>query len=871
MSDYKQSTLWKTAFTDQEDGFDAQRRELVGAYEKFRERVAFLLAQIQRELPDLTLHDITHVDALWRVASEIAGPNYPLNPCEALVLGGAFLLHDAAHCRAAYPGGINELRETIEWRDAAAQRGLPLDQLTDGSATFQSVLFDTLRVLHPKQARHLPFAKWSDGYGDQLHLFPHDELRDAYGHVMGEIAESHWHYPHELEPFAARTVTTAVCLAPARWTVNLLKIAVLLRVADAAHIDAKRAPRILLAMNRPNGISQEHWRFQERLNQPQCDTTRAELVFSSRPFPAAEQEAWWLAFDAARLTDKELSAASHLIRDHALPPLAAREVRGIRSPESFASQVPTQGWHPVDASLRISDIRSVVERFGGAKLYGDNPQLALRELLQNARDAVMASRALGALGETEGSITVQLEERNGEDWLHVTDTGIGMSRYVLVNVLLDFGRSLWKDGALRNEWPGLAATGFDAVGQFGIGFFSVFMLGQHVKVVTHRQTGCNGEPGTQWVLEFPHGLDARPSLRVPVPNERLPRHGTRVSICLWDNEKLLQPRSTVISLRRKGITNDVSMLTLAQTVGALAPALDIDVFTQAPTDERPQKTITAGDWRDLHPHELLRRIAPAEEYSDWAENYLNQAAKHLLPMKECHGELAGRCAITSNRIYSLSKSGVITVGGLFGSYIREFAGILIGKQTELLNRSVAIPSVSADILSAWATKQADLLKTSDQLTWDACASLLVLGAQTDELLVAIHDNTGLTSIQLKATLGNLDEIWLIEGRYLHYDSDADEVLKSEFDADLKLDSRVLAIGLGASENQFISESRWPSPFFKDQPTQPAKLLETLINQVWPECVAVTKDEHEIGNVNGVPIYREVQIVYRTEAHRESAD
>jgi hypothetical protein len=455
---YKNTTLWQTAFGQRSDGLDTQREKLTRGYEDFRERVALLLQQIQRELPDLTLHDITHVDSLWRVASEIAGPEFILNPAEALVLGGAFLLHDAAHCRAAFPGGVAELRKTVEWQDAAAQRELTETQLVEGSTEFQSVLFDTLRLLHPKQARKLPFAKWNDGAGNLLHLFPNDELREAYGHIIGEIAESHWFNPHELEVFAAKIVTAPVYLEPAGWTINPLKIAALLRVADAAHIDANRAPRLLLAMNRPSGISQEHWRFQARLNQPCCDTASEELVFSGSPFPATEQAAWWLAYDAACLADKELSAVDHLLRDHRMQRLAAKEVKGVRTPESFSRNVPTEGWHPVDASLRISDIQSVVSRFGGTKLYGNEPHLALRELLQNARDAVMASRALGALEDTEGSITVQLEERDGEDWLHVTDTGIGMSRYVLVHVLLDFGRSLWKDTALRREWPGLAAV-----------------------------------------------------------------------------------------------------------------------------------------------------------------------------------------------------------------------------------------------------------------------------------------------------------------------------------------------------------------------------------------------------------------------------
>ena len=650
MADYMQSPLWKSAFGDTDDGLNSQRSKLVDAYAEFREHVALLLAQIQKELPDLTLHDITHVDALWRVASEIAGPDFPLNPAEALVLGGAFLLHDAAHCRAAFPGGVAELRQTVEWRDVAAQRELSTDQLLEGSPEFQTVLFDTLRVLHPQQARKLPFAKWDDGTGNVHHLFPHNELREAYGRLIGKVAESHWCNPHELEAFAAKTVTAPVCLAPASWTVNALKVAILLRVADAAHIDAKRAPRLLLAMNRPSGISQEHWRFQARLHQPHCDIEQGELVFSSSAFPATEQAAWWLAYDAACLADKELSAADHLLRDHGLPQLAAREIRGARSPESFARNVPTEGWHPVDASLRISDIQSVVERFGGAKLYGDEPHLALRELLQNARDAVMASRALAALNETEGHISVHLEERDGEDWLHVTDTGIGMSRFVLVHVLLDFGRSLWKDTALRREWPGLAATGFEAVGHFGIGFFSVLMLGNHIKVTTRRQVTSNEDSDTQWVLEFVNGLDSRPSLREPLPGEALTRHGTRVSVQLLDKAKLFRVRKTTFDLwHGVGIATKQAPLNLAQVVGALAPAMEVDVFTQE-SGHKKVKTIAAGDWREMEALHLLERLTPGRValYPQWASNDLGVATSNLSPMIGANGDIQARCAIVEH-------------------------------------------------------------------------------------------------------------------------------------------------------------------------------------------------------------------------------
>ena len=869
---YEQTPLWKNAFSQQNDGLNAQREKIANAYKEFRGRVAQLLTHIQRELPDLTLHDITHVDALWRVASEIAGPEFDLNPAEALVLGGAFLLHDAAHCRAAFPGGIDELRKTVEWRDAAAQRGLAENPLPEGSQDFQAVLFDTLRVLHHKQAAKLPFAKWSDGQGNQLHLLPCDELRESYGNVIGRVAESHWANPHELEPLASNTVTAPTYLSPATWTVNPLKVAMLLRVADAAHIDAERAPRFLLSLNRPTGISLEHWRFQARLNQPACNPEKHELTFSGCPFPATEQDAWWLAYDAACLADKELSAADHMLRDHRLPQLAAREVTGASSPESFARTVPTNGWHPVDASVRISDIRSVVERFGGAKLYGDDPRLALRELLQNARDAVTASRATGALEANEGSITVQLEERDGSDWLHVTDTGIGMSRYVLTHVLLDFGRSLWRDTALRREWPGLAATGFEAVGRFGIGFFSVFMLGTHIKVTTCRQQHGGGTPPSQWVLDFQNGLESRPNLRAPINDEVLPRHGTRISVRLLDKDKLQRIKKSTFDIFSGKSNTDEKLVTLSQVVEALAPALEVDVFTQE-TGEGKVKTVAAGDWRALPADRLLNRIAPGSFLSPWTQREAAIATRNLSPIFDSNGNIQGRCAVVENTDSFFGiQAGIVTVGGIYGGRINGIAGILTGCQVDRLDRSAAIPTVEGPALIQWADQQANMLRETMELTWTRSARLLALGSDPDGLLIIRHGNEDWSASRLKLALNCIDELWLLEDREYSYDSDIDEVQKSKFEKHLELDSRIFVVKVGTSINEFIHDAgisihadaaHWPRPLLGDRPSQPAQIFEAVVNSTWPDCELVENQEVVIGKVQGVEIVRSVSIIYKT--------
>lgn len=867
--DYEQSSLWKTAFSHRQDGLDRQRDLVAQAYRDFRAHVELLLQEIRSELPLLTVHDITHVDALWGIASTIAGSAYPLNPAEALVLGGAFLLHDAAHCRAAYPGGLSELRATTEWRDSVARRGLVERALVDGSTDFQNVLFDTLRVLHPHQASKLPFAKWPSGDGEHLHLFPHNDLRSAYGQLIGEIAESHWAHPHELENWKNKVLGSPACLAPAAWTVNQLKIAVLLRVADAAHIDAKRAPRFLMVMTQPSGISLQHWQFQTKMHQPFVDAARRDLVFTGGAFPYSERNAWWLAYDAACLADKELQAAEHLLRDAQLEPLAVREVAGVRSPAGFATHVKVSDWIPIDTSLRIGNVARLIERFGGRQLYGDKPELALRELLQNARDAVVACRALGALGETEGRIDVELESQNGADWLHVTDTGIGMSAYVLTEVLLDFGRSLWRDGALQGEWPGLAASSFEAVGQFGIGFFSIFMLGESVKVTTRRYEQASSDDSAEWVLEFPKGLAERPVLRSPTASERLPRHGTRVTVRLTEAAKLLSAKRSWFDLA-SGPGRVTVPLSLSRLVGALAPALDIDLWAKE-REQTSSKVLSAGDWRSIDGRQLLNRVAArvcGDQHHEALKKYIDSQAQHISALVDPNGNCLGRAvaATRSSEIFGFG-TGVIVVGGLFAAAVSGVDGVLVGEQSDRLDRTVAVPLASADQFRFWADHQAGSLANSNALSQQQSAVLIHFGSRHPQLPLGMQGGKLRTVDELRALLAKSIEIWLIERHDADYDPEVDEVDRTDFEKNILFDTHVLELIESFEAHYWTDEIvGWPLSSSDAQHTSgPPSLFASLIKEIWGDADVEERDEVVVATVGGhTKIERPVKVIRRKQ-------
>lgn len=835
MDAYKQSTLWKTAFPDNATDHIEQRQRIVQAYERFRERVAHLLQQIQKELPNLTLHDITHVDALWEVTSQIAGPNYPLNPAEALVLGGAFLLHDAAHCRAAYPGGLDEIRKLSEWRDAAVRRNLNPDTLNPGSNDFQAVLFDTLRVLHPRQAKTLAFAKWKDVDGDEF-LFPDSELRNAYGDLIGEIAESHWFHPHQLENFGNSPKTAPVCLAPANWTVNPLKLAVLLRVADACHLDAKRAPRFLMLLNQPTGVSAVHWQFQSKINQVSCDTGREELLITGSPFAPEEQAAWWQAYDAACLADRELSAADGLLRDFRIQRLAAREVAGVRNPESFARHVPPKGWHPVDTSLRISNIQSVVERFGGEKLYGDKPWLALRELIQNARDAIHAARSLNYLDQDEGEIEVAVEDVDGGHWLHVTDNGIGMSRYVLTEVLLDFGHSLWRSADLSGEWSGLASSGFEAVGQFGIGFFSVFMLGDKVRVCTRRCEAKEDENDRGWVLQFDSGPRSRPILREPLTHECRKRPGTRISV-LITQEKLQE-----LCIKENTTKDRSGQWTLEQTCAFLAPALDINLFVHTPLQKI--QAVQANDWKTLPPLNLLQRIAPiyykdrsVDDFGHW---------QHISGLYDDTGALRGRCSVSTSYINNL---GIGVTNGIFAGYLNGLCGLVFSQSQKDLARQYCTPAITLANLQNWAEKKKKTLFNLNALDDSHSALLIQLGASYENLIIGSLGGERVSFQELLHFLGDTKTLLIHEGDVRH---DGDDGVRessfTEFRAAKQLfetnDLERHISWLEEVEPAAIDHSTWCM-------TAAVEAALSIRHFLWEN----TKEYVPVGTVEGTTIYR----------------
>ncbi|HUS97724.1 MAG TPA: molecular chaperone HtpG [Hyphomicrobiaceae bacterium] len=118
-------------------------------------------------------------------------------------------------------------------------------------------------------------------------------------------------------------------------------------------------------------------------------------------------------------------------------------------------------------------------------------EIFLRELVSNASDACDKLR-YEAISKPEllgdaGPLAIQIITDKNSGTLTITDSGIGMSREELVDNLGTIARSGTK--AFVNQL-GEAKDGAGLIGQFGVGFYSAFMVADRIDVIS-RRAGSN--------------------------------------------------------------------------------------------------------------------------------------------------------------------------------------------------------------------------------------------------------------------------------------------------------------------------------------------------------------------------------------------
>lgn len=814
---YLRSELWTRTLGGEVDSPSPHVERLRANFLRFREHATHLAAQIATDLPEYTVHDISHIDGLWIMADAVVGASYDLNPLEAFVLGGAFMLHDLAMSSAAFAGGEAELEGNQRWRDALALivrrqtgRAPTAAELNEPDVETRRLLVrDLLRERHAAQAARLPFERFAGASGE-YYLIEDTDLRTTFGALMGNLGASHWADVSQLAGLFP-TVLNPIPGMPTNWLVDPLKIACIVRACDAAHITSERAPGFLHTLRRLPPVSERHWTFQGHLQQPRVDGDR--LVYTAgNPFSAHEAQAWWTCLDALRMVDSELRQCDALLADTGRDRFAAKSVASVSSPTRLQELIPTDGWVPVDASIRIGDVPGLVRKLGGEELYGPQGSVAVRELIENAADAIRALQALSPRDDRQ--VVASLRHDSDGVWLVIDDNGIGMSASVMTGALLDFGTSYWGSGLMLDELPGLASTSFTPTGRFGLGFFSVFMLGSRVRVVSRRYDEAHSNT---FVLEFGEGTAARPVFRRASIDERRPDGGTEVAVLL-DASRLHSDGLLDLDAIERERGDSLYDLTILQF-----PSLDVRLLATDRAGEK-QTVCEPNDWLTISASRLFDRVVGAYRRRGIKDEERQLLCERMRTI-EADGHVFGRATFSPSDLYVGSGYYCpITVGGARGGGgLGGAVGVIVGDPVSAA-RDRAIPAMPSSLIRDWATEQ--------RVLWESDFSGLkeqflladftqALGGDIGGLPVAATADRVFDVADLEAHLEGLDLVLLVP-LYVWE-------MCQEYGGDFELDPSSLLISDATSHFTYWS-TRWPLE--EGEAASTMDLVHDAVARVW---------------------------------------
>jgi molecular chaperone HtpG len=162
-------------------------------------------------------------------------------------------------------------------------------------------------------------------------------------------------------------------------------------------------------------------------------------------------------------------------------------------------------------------------------LYTDK-EIFIRELISNAADALEKFRFLQASGkpvhQPDLPLKINIKTDESGNSITFTDTGIGMAHGDLVENLGTIAHSGSK-AFLKSMAAHKGKPDLNLIGQFGVGFYSAFMVAK--KVVVSSRSYEPEEQGWQWTSEGEGGYEMQPANDLP--------RGTTIVVHLRDDEK----------------------------------------------------------------------------------------------------------------------------------------------------------------------------------------------------------------------------------------------------------------------------------------------------------------------------------------------
>ncbi|WP_226702439.1 molecular chaperone HtpG [Microbulbifer elongatus] len=370
-----------------------------------------------------------------------------------------------------------------------------------------------------------------------------------------------------------------------------------------------------------------------------------------------------------------------------------------------------------------------------------NKEIFLRELVSNASDAADKLR-FEALSKPEllaedPDLRIRIEFDKDAGTLTISDNGIGMSRDEVIENLGTIARS--GTASFMQNLTGDQKKDAHLIGQFGVGFYSAFIVADKVDVFT-RRAGSDASQGVHW--------ECSGEAEYSVETVEWPNRGTRVVLHLKDEAKEFADDWRLRSIIKKysdHIAIPVEMLKQSAPAGDdeeskedKAPEFEAVNAAQA-LWTRPRSEVKSEEYREFYKHISHDFDDPLTWSHNRVEGKLDYTSLLYIPARAPF-DLYQRDAARGLKLYVQRTFIMDDAEQFLPLYLRFVKGVLDSNDLPLnVSREILQKDQNTDAIKSALTKRVlDMLdklakKDADQYQqfWDLFGSVMKEGPAED--------------------------------------------------------------------------------------------------------------------------------------------